>query len=104
MNKKPYRRHVRTANVDPCDQLHLLLMEHACQAHKAPPDDIGGFTGSSADRRPLRLSKAERDLLRRMPRPAAPAFDGEGDAIRIDFAQAVAFNPNSDLEDEGGGT
>ncbi len=45
MNKKPYRRHVRTANVDPCDQLHLLLMEHACQAHKAPPDDIGGFTG-----------------------------------------------------------
>ncbi len=51
----------------------------------APDDD--------ADRRPLRLSRAEKDLLRRMPRPADPA---------IDFSQLVAIDPNGDLIDEGG--
>ncbi len=48
------------------------------------------------DRRPLRLSRAEKDLLRRMPRPADPAFD-----IRVDFHKLVAIDPNDDL-DEGG--
>ncbi len=54
-----------------------------------------------ADRRPLRLSRAEKDLLRRMPRPADPAVR-PSDPLPIDFGQLVAIDPNGDLEDEGG--
>src|SRR5208283_3738029 len=73
----------------PSDQLRALY--HQSQLHRAPPDDIcGQLTSSTADRQPLRLSQAERALLRRMPRPADPfpAFNGGGSCLVID--------PNSD--------
>ena len=74
-------RYVRKFGVDPVDQLELLMLQHA------------------VDRQPLRLSKAELDLLHRMPRPAdpAPLFDGDGGVVQIDFG-AEAINPNGDLE------
>ena len=77
------RKYVRKFGVDPVDQLELLMLQHA------------------VDRQPLRLSKAELDLLHRMPRPAdpAPAFDSDGGSLQIDFG-AEAIDPNEDLNEE----